>query len=186
MAVRVRAKIEQRGVNPYVRVSAAQAKRIRKNWRRAMPVRFRINGEPETPWRVNLVPAGGGPFYLYLNGAVRRSSNSRVGDQIEVTLAFDDEYRGGPAHPRPAPFVEGLNRNPRALQSWRRLSPSRQKEMLRYIGRLKSPEARRRNVEKALQVLGGGRLRFLGRAWNEPEPSGIPDRPTPRRSKIRE
>ena len=45
--------------------------------------------------------------------------------------------------------------------------PSRQKEVLRYLTRLKSEDARARNLEKALHVLAGGKARFMARAWND-------------------
>jgi hypothetical protein len=38
--------------------------------------------------------------------------------------------------------------------------------ILRYFGRLKSPEAQQRNVRKALHVLAGGQARFMTRSWN--------------------
>jgi uncharacterized protein YdeI (YjbR/CyaY-like superfamily) len=47
------------------------------------------------------------------------------------------------------------------------LPPSRQKEILRYFARLKSEDARGRNLEKALHVLSGGKARFMARAWSD-------------------
>lgn len=49
---------------------------------------------------------------------------------------------------------------------WGQLSPSLQKEMLRYFARLKSDKARTRNIEQALNVLNGAKVRFMARAWN--------------------
>ena len=57
-------------------------------------------------------------------------------------------------------------RNPAAKLGWKALTPSRQKEILRYFAGLKSPQAQRRNVQRALQVLAGGKARFMGRSWN--------------------
>jgi uncharacterized protein YdeI (YjbR/CyaY-like superfamily) len=54
-----------------------------------------------------------------------------------------------------------------ARKNWETLIPSRKKEILRYFARLKSPEARARNLERALHVLSGKRGRFMARAWNE-------------------
>jgi len=45
-------------------------------------------------------------------------------------------------------------------------SASRKKEILRYFARLKSQEARARNLEKALYVLSGRKGRFMARAWD--------------------
>jgi hypothetical protein len=39
-------------------------------------------------------------------------------------------------------FKEALAGNPQAMKNWKALIPSRKKEMLRYIARLKSTEAR--------------------------------------------
>ncbi len=55
--------------------------------------------------------------------------------------------------------------NPKAKQAWDALTPSRQKEILRYFSWLKSDEARTRNVEKALSVLSGQEDRFMARTW---------------------
>jgi hypothetical protein len=38
---------------------------------------------------------------------------------------------------------------------------------VRYLVRLKSPEAQQRNVTKALHVLAGGKARFMARAWSD-------------------
>jgi len=63
-------------------------------------------------------------------------------------------------------FGTRLNEHRLAKSGWQRLTPSRQKEILRYFAGLKSPEARARNVERALHVLAGGRGRFMARQWN--------------------
>jgi hypothetical protein len=90
--LRFRAPIGIAGINPFVRVSAARAARLRRDWRKPMPVCVQVNGKPEPAWRINLMPAGDGSFYLYLHGDVRKASGTRVGDVVRVTLAFDDAY----------------------------------------------------------------------------------------------
>jgi len=162
-----RSTIEINGINPFVPVSARRAARLHKGWRKPLPVRVRVNGRPASPWRVNLMPVGDGGFYLYLHGDVRKASDAKVGDVVNVELEFDSAYRGGPAHPVPAWFRRALNRNHRARQSWTELIPSRRKEILRYFDRLKSPEAKARNLRRAIHVLSGGNARFMGRSWND-------------------
>jgi Domain of unknown function (DUF1905)/Bacteriocin-protection, YdeI or OmpD-Associated len=164
--LRFRALIEIRGINPYVLVSAEQAARLKRNWRKPMPVRIQVNGKPDIPWRVNLMPVGDGSFYLYLQGQVRKESGTRVGDIARLTVEFDDEYRGGPVDPMPSWFGDELLRNSPAQGGWNSLPPSRQKEILRYLVRLKSPQAQQRNVQRALHVLAGGKARFMARWWN--------------------
>lgn len=168
MTLRWKARIRILGVNPYVIVSRARAGELRPNWKRPIPVRVQVNGRPGEPGRVNLVPVGDGSFYLYLNGTLRRASATSVGDTVEVAVALDRAYRGGPVHPMPGSFAAGLAADAAARAAWRALVPSAQKEVLRYLAALKSEAARERNVERALRVLGGARERFLGRLWNGP------------------
>jgi hypothetical protein len=161
-----RARIEIRGINPFVAVSAVRAARLKPDWRGPMPVLVRINGQPESPHRINLMPAGRGGFFLYLDAKLRKASATKVGDVVRVALDFDAAYRGGPTDPMPRWFSRALSRDVAAKKGWVALPPSRQKEILRYFARLKSDEARARNLEKALHVLAGGKARFMARAWN--------------------
>ncbi len=103
---------------------------------------------------------------MYLHGDVRKASGTKVGDRVQVEVGFNARYRNGPQHPMPAWFKAALQKNPQAAKNWQALIPSRKKEILRYFARLKSPEARTRNLERALHVLSGKRGRFMARAWN--------------------
>ncbi len=146
---------------------ARRAQAIKAGWRRPLPVRVRTNGKPKQPWKINMMPVGDGSFYLYLHGDVRRASGSAVGDRVNAEVAFDEAYRGGPQHAIPSWFRSKLAETPRALKNWRALVPSRQKEVLRYFSRLKSPEARARNIARILPVLSGTPARMMGRAWKD-------------------
>ena len=167
MTLRFRSRIAINKINPYVLVRADQAARLRSNWRRPMPVRVQVNGKPAAPWRINLMPVGDGNFFLYLHGQVRKASGTSVGDLVSITLAFDAEYKGGPAHPMPRLFGDELDRHPDAKARWTSLTPSRRKEILRYFAGLKSAAAQERNVRRALHVLAGGKARFMARDWNK-------------------
>ena len=161
-----RARIKIRDGNPYVDISASRALALRPGWRRPLPVLVRVNGKPHPePWRINLMPTGTGAFYLYLHGDVRRASQTKVGDLVSVEVEFDTAYRNGPMHPMPAWFRGPLAGNSRAAKGWRALTPNRRKEILRYFSWLKSPEARERNVARALHVLSGKKGRFMARSW---------------------
>jgi len=166
-SLRFRSLIKINDINPYVLVSAKRAARLQKGWRKPLPVRVRVNGQPEKPWRINLMPIGDGSFYLYLHGDVRKASDTKTGETVTVELEFDDEYRSGPAHPMPVWFSDALDRNRSARRAWSELIPSRQKEILRYFSALKTPEAQTRNVRRAIKVLSGGKGRFMARSWNE-------------------
>ena len=163
--IRLRARIAIIGINPYVPISKAQANRIKSGWRKPLPILLRVNDGTEI-WRTNIMPAGNGSFYLYLHGRMRSASKSRVGDMITAVLAFDGDYKGGPTDPMPAWFVKALAKNSAARRGWKALSPSRQKELVRYFVRLQSASARQHNAERAVHVLAGGEGRFMGRSWN--------------------
>lgn len=161
-----RARIQIRGVNPYILVSAARARAIKPGWRRPLPVLVRVNGQPKrAPWRINMMPVGNGAFYLYLHGSVRTASETKVGDLVRVEVEFDAKYRGGPLTPVPFWFTAPLARNAKAKRAWDALTPSRKKEIVRYLTALKSAEARERNLARALRVLSGTKERFMARSW---------------------
>jgi hypothetical protein len=153
-------------INPFVLVAAGRAKRLKSGWKKPMPVLVQVNGEPNPSWRINMMPVGDGSFYLYLHGAVRKASATKVGDRVEISVTFDESYRGGPVHRMPSEFVQRLSSEPKAQAAWDKLPPSRKKEILRYLAALKSDEARARNVARAIRVLSGSRERFLARDWN--------------------
>ena len=130
-----------------------------------MPVLVTINDETSPPWRTNMMPEGDGSFVLYLHGQMRRRATVDVGDRVTVALDFDDNYRNGPLHPVPEWFRVELAANPTALEKWAALTPSRQKEILRYFAALKSDVARERNAIRVISALTAANERFLGRDW---------------------
>ncbi|WP_298923322.1 YdeI/OmpD-associated family protein [uncultured Ramlibacter sp.] len=166
-ALRFTAKMEIRGINPYVLVSAARARKLQPDWRKPMPVLVRIDGQPREAWRINMMPAGDGSFYLYLSEVVRKASGTVVGDRVAVEVEFDADYQGGPAGAGPAWFLKALKASPAAKAHWQALPPSRQKEVLRNMAKLKTDAAQQRNLEKALHVLSGKPGRFLAREWRD-------------------
>jgi hypothetical protein len=160
--LKFKAEMKITGINPYVLVSAARAKKLKPDWRKPMPVLVRINGEPQEPWKINMMPVGDGSFYLYLHEIVRKASQTGVGDTVAVEVAFDETYTGGPAA-MPSWFRSALNKNATAKKAWSALPPSRQKEIVRYLSGLKLKEAQERNLEKAIGMLEGKKGRWMGR-----------------------
>lgn len=152
--------------NPYLLVSAARIIALKPGWKKPLPVLIRINGKPEKAWRINMMPAGNGDFYLYLHGDVRKASRTKVGDRVKAEVRFDGDYKNGPLHPMPSWFRIPLLKNPKAKKAWGELIPSRKKEILRYLSWLKSREARDRNVAQAIRVLSGKKARYMARSWN--------------------
>jgi hypothetical protein len=153
------------GSNPYVLVSARRATVLKPGWKKPLPVLVQVNGKPDTPWRINMMPVGDGSFYIYLHSNVRKASQTKVGDKVKVAMSFDSEYRNGPMQEMPSWFSSALKKNPAARKNWGLLTPSRKKEILRYFSALKSKEAREKNLKRALDALSGRPKRFMARSW---------------------
>lgn len=164
-AITFKAIVKIRGINPFVAVNAPQAAMLKPGWRKPLPVVFRLNDQQESATQTNMMPAGGGGYYLYLNGDVRKAADVEVGDRVQVTVEFNAAYRTGPQHPMPSWFRQALAAHPQAKKNWDALIPSRKKEVLRYFAQLKSSEARARNLARVLDVLSGIRGRFMARLW---------------------
>ena len=159
------ATIKVRGINPFVHVSAARAKRIRPDWRRPMPVLVRIDGVEEQR-QVNMMPVGDGSFYLYLDSRIRQGAGVDAGDKATFEVTFDRAYIPGPQHEMPSALADGLAASETAMSGWTDLSPSLQKEILRYLATLKSEMAMQRNTERVLRMMSGAKEHFLARDWN--------------------
>jgi uncharacterized protein YdeI (YjbR/CyaY-like superfamily) len=86
-------------------------------------------------------------------------SKRKVGDTIVLDLEYDPTER---IFPIPTKFKTALNKDREAKKVFEELSPSRQKEINRYIGSLKGEEAIERNVDRVIQFL-HGKARFVGR-----------------------
>src|ERR1700690_625236 len=125
--IEFRATIRINVQNPYVLVSKQRAEDLKNGWKKFMPVLAQINGIPKKPLSINLMPKGDGSFYLYLNNTIRKSSGTKVGDEVSVHLRFDDTYQGGPVYPMQLWFSVPLSKNEKAQKAWNALSSSRKK-----------------------------------------------------------
>ena len=135
------------GVNPYVTVPLKIAKIFGK--RGFVPVKIKVNGHP---FLANLVPVGGGRHRLYLHGLMRKKALAQVGDRVAIEMAYDPQPR---VEPMSKPLTKALKTTAAAQNNWKSLSPSRRKEINRYLNRLKSDEAVKRNLARVMKYLGG-------------------------------
>ena len=100
-----------------------------------------------------------GDWRLYINMEMLKDSPRRIGETIELTLSFDPADRSIEPHPK---LIAALNKNKKAKSVFESLSPSKQKEIVRYISFLKTEESIDRNVKRAIHFL-LGKERFEGR-----------------------
>ena len=147
------AKIHIIGINPYVLLPSSVLKYIflkAGKDRGAIPVQLKIS---DKDFIQNLVKYSG-KWRLYLNTPMRKAAKKDVGDIIDIQIDFDPNPRTTPIHPK---LKKALEENPNARKAFKQLSPSRQKEILRYINFLKSEDSVDKNVQKAISHLSGNK-----------------------------
>lgn len=152
------ARLEIIGVNPYVAVPQAVLSAIFAEAGKdkgQIPIHGTVNG---VPFKQTLVRYSGA-WRLYINMVMLKNSPKRIGEELLITVGFDAEERIVVAHPA---WLQALQDNPEAKAVFDSLAPSRQKEIVLYIARLKSEDAVDRNVKRAIDFL-LGKGRFVGR-----------------------
>jgi len=146
------------GINPYVSVPddilialfAAAAKSTSP-----LPIKGTING---AGFQQTLVRYRG-EWRLYVNTSMLKNSPKRIGEAVHLTVDFDPGDRSITPHPK---LLRALDENRQAKTIFDGLTPSLQREIVRYISFLKSEESVDRNVAKAIDfLLGNGP--FIGR-----------------------
>lgn len=152
------AKIKIIGINPYVLLPSPDLKHLFQKAGKdkgAISLQLKIGGKD---FIQNLVKYSG-KWRLYLNGPMRKMAGKDVGDTIDIQIDFDPKPRTIPVHPK---LKKAFKENPTAKRAFEKLSPSRQKEILRYINFLKSEESVDKNVQRAIAHLTNGKP-FIGR-----------------------
>ena len=152
------ARIEIIGINPYVSVPSEVLQQLFDQVGREkgpIPICGKLNGAiySQTLVRYN------GDWRLYINTSMLKNSPKRVGEKIRISVEFDPSDRSLEIHPR---LAQALEANPDARLIFDRLTPSLQKEIVRYIANLKTEAAVDRNIGKAIGFL-LGKERFIGR-----------------------
>ena len=153
-----KAKIGIIGINPFVFIPSdvlnnifEQAGKSKGN----IPVRGKIDGQ----LFIQTLLKYSGYWRLYLNTEMRKSANKEVGQPVSIEIEFDPIERIVPFNSK---FKKALKENAAAKENFDNLSPSLQKEILRYLSYLKKDESIDRNVQRAVNFL-LGKERFLGR-----------------------
>jgi len=152
------AKIQIIGINPYILLPSSILKYIFQKAAKdkgAIPIKIKIG---KHKFIQNLVKYNG-KWRLYLNTPMRKVAGKDVGDTIDIKIDFDSKPRTTPIHPK---LKKEFKENKKAKEAFNKLSPSRQKEILRYINFLKSEESVDKNVQRAISHLTNNKP-FIGR-----------------------
>lgn len=152
------ATLEIIGINPFVYVPEEILYYIFEKAgkdRGQLPICGMING---VPYQQTLVRYDG-DWRLYINTSMLKNSPKRIGERVTMTIDYDTSDRSVFAHPK---WIEALSNNQEAQHAFEKLSPSLQKEIVRYFTFLKTEESIDRNIVRAINFL-LGKGRFVGR-----------------------
>ena len=133
------AKIYKLGMNPCVDVPTEVSRALGR--RGYVPVKGAINGHEV---RATLVPKADGFHRLFINGEMRKRAGVGEGDSMEIVIEIDTESREIPMPPDLETALTGRQ----ALEAFVSMTPSHRRELLRYLVDAKTPETRRRRVQR--------------------------------------
>ena len=147
MKFRFEAKIYKVGINPCVKVPVGITDKMipAKGY---IPVRGKIENHS---FRQTLVPVKNEPYRLYVNGPMLKGAKVEVGNRVGFRIEQDFNPRNRSVMMPPA-FKRKLEEN-NLTAAFKKLVPSRQKEILKYLSYLKTEEALMRNVDKVIDSL---------------------------------
>lgn len=151
------AAVRKIDINPYVKVPEPIVRKLHQDAKKEtgpIPVTGRLQGQPYSATVLRFR----GMWRLYLNTAMRREASVAVGDKVTVGVRFDNKPRTVPS---PRKLTIALSKNKRARAAFQELTPSRRKEILRYLNSLKQPETLERNIGKVIRFLQGEKARGL-------------------------
>jgi len=156
------ATLEIIGINPFVSIPGDILHAIFKQAAKDkghIPVTGTVN---DTVYQQTLLKYRG-LWRLYINASMLQNSPKRIGESIDVTITYDTADRTIKPHPQ---FIKALENNLEAKQSFNKLAPSMQKEMIRYIANLKTEQTRSRIIDRAINYL-LGKSTFIGKKMLE-------------------
>ena len=153
------ATLEIIGINPFVSVPESiltELFRAADRDKGPIPVHGTLNGVAYTQTLVRYA----GAWRLYVNTTMLPDSPRRVGEPVEVSIAYDPRDRSLPLHPA---LAGALAADAEAREAFEGLPPSLQQQVIRYLTNLKTEASLTRNVARAVTWL-RGEGRFIGRA----------------------
>lgn len=137
------------GINPVVdppnKVLLAIFKKAERS-KGPIPVRGKLNGAEFIQTLVKFQ----GSWRLYINGPMLKDSGLAVGDTARIEIEFDSRSR---EVAMPKELVAALKNDEKAKAAFDDLSPSRRKEISKYIGGLKTAESVAKNIDRVIRHL---------------------------------
>jgi hypothetical protein len=152
------ARLEIIGINPFVFVPEEILAEIFKQAGKEkgyITVCGMVNNKA---YRQTLVKYSGA-WRLYINTVMLKHSPKRIGEIINVSIKYDTASREIKA---PQSFEKALALHKEAKIVFESLSASRKHEIVKYLAHLKTEDALKRNIDRAINFL-LGKDRFVGR-----------------------
>ena len=144
-----KAKIYVVGINPCVKVPLHITAKL-KATKGYIPVKGKIE---DHFFQQTLCPVKDEGYRLYVNGPMLKGADVKVGQTANFIIEQDTLERNK-NHPMPKQFKKKLVEND-LLKMFQQLTPSRQKEINRYLNNLKTDEVLAKNINKMINVLKG-------------------------------
>ena len=144
-----KAKIYMVGINPCVKVPGRITDKL-KATKGYIPIKGKIEHHY---FQQTLCPVKNEGYRLYVNGPMLRGANIEVGQTANFIIEQDTLERNK-NHPMSNAFKNKLTEH-NLLSMFQKLTPSRQKEINRYLNNLKTEESLSRNINKMINVLKG-------------------------------
>jgi hypothetical protein len=141
---RFSATIYKVGINPCVPVPLRITDKMRPA-KGYIPIKGKINGYE---FLQTLVPVKNEGYRLYVNGPMLKGANAANGDRVnfEIEQNHSPEIRD----PQMLPAFAKRMKTEKLENAFGALTPYRQKEILKYLGFLKTEESIQRNIEKVI------------------------------------
>lgn len=149
--IRFRARLQPRGPAAAIVLDDGQVAAVGAGAKR-FPVVATVNGYT---WRTSVARMGGESL-LGLNREVREGAGVQAGDEVDVTIEFDEAPREVEL---PEELVAALAADPQASASFERMAFTHRKEYARWIADAKREETRQRRVQQAVDMIRAGRSR---------------------------
>ena len=147
MGFTFKAKIYKVGINPCVKVPHRITKTMKPE-KGYIPIKGKIENHS---FKQTLVPVKGEPYRLFVNGPMLKGANVKPGQTARFIIEQNFSLRTR-EFPMLSVFKSELTQH-NLFTEFKKLTPSRQKDILKYLNYLKSKEALQRNIKKVIDQL---------------------------------
>jgi hypothetical protein len=130
----------------YIRITAAQAQRLKPGNKKSFRVKGRLDDHPIK--KVALLPMGEGDFIMALNATMRKAIRKQKGASLKVQLEVDNAKIEPPAD-----LLECLGDEPEAIAYFRQLPKSHQNYFGNWVRSAKTDATRAKRIARVVTAM---------------------------------